>query len=359
MLDLQVWGTALCVASVLFLRIEYRQYKISRADKAERESFWRSKYFFEWLKEILLILLGYAVAYTLSTTSAETRDRENKIKILSAYQIDIFSEYKNNDKLINNKERIPESKSNVRNGEDIFIADLLRGTEAFDFSEDIRQYLNDEGQKIRSNYNAMQDEDDASNLQAILSQINSSYDNIMQLLNLEIEYYRKNITEFNVREQYEEYLKSKEMEESIDYGYRVELRVRIDGAEDQTWRNNINAQVGDVVEFRAQYKNVSDSVQSNVMIKNVPPKNLKIIPGSTVLYNARYPEGKAVESDAVSSQPFEIGSYSPGANALVDFKAEVIDRSLQSGSNTLVNWTQCGIGNITIQDYACITIQLE
>lgn len=145
-----------------------------------------------------------------------------------------------------------------------------------------------------------------------------------------------------------------------DSGYRILLRVRLDGDEDKSWKTSVNAQVGDIVEFLAEYKNVSDTTHTNVMIKNIPPKNLEIISGTTMLFNSNHPSGMILNDvDAIETQPFNIGHYNPNSNAYISFKAKVINVSLQPGSNTLVNWTQCGVGDVTIQDYACVVLNYE
>lgn len=87
-----------------------------------------------------------------------------------------------------------------------------------------------------------------------------------------------------------------------DSGYRILLRVRLDGDEDKSWKTSVNAQVGDIVEFLAEYKNVSDTTHTNVMIKNIPPKNLEIISGTTMLFNSNHPSGMILNDvDAIDT----------------------------------------------------------
>ena len=241
----------------------------------------------------------------------------------------------------------------------MFIADLLNK----DISNATRRYLNKAGYEIRCNYNLLQDEQNITYMSKYVDRINSEYDNIIHLLELEIEYQRGNITEFAIQEQYEASISSKGPDDPevllADSGYRILLRVRLDGDEDKSWKTSVNAQVGDIVEFLAEYKNVSDDTHTNVMIKNIPPKNLEIISGTTKLFNSNHPNGGTLDADAIEAQPFNIGHYAPNSNAYISFKAKVINVSLQPGSNTLVNWTQCGVGNVTIQDYAYVILNYE
>ena len=138
--------------------------------------------------------------------------------------------------------------------------------------------------------------------------------------------------------------------------YRVEQRVRLAGTD--AWKTNVqNVQVGDKLEFRIQYINISDEVQRSVMIRDVLPKNLSYISGTTVLTNAAYTLN--IDQDTLVTTGINIGHYEPGANALVDFTAEVIDVDLRNGSNTLVNWSQCGIGRVTLQGYATVQLYMK
>ncbi len=142
----------------------------------------------------------------------------------------------------------------------------------------------------------------------------------------------------------------------FDTSYTIEQKVRIAG--ESGWNNYVNSKVGDKVEFQIQYKNTSDDAdpQNNVMIKDILPKNLRYVPGSTKLYNGNHPNGASVDQDTLVTTGINIGSYAKNANAFVRFTAEVIDEDLAEGSNTLVNWAQGGVGSKTIQDYASVML---
>lgn len=141
----------------------------------------------------------------------------------------------------------------------------------------------------------------------------------------------------------------------FDTEYRVEQRVRLAGTTE--WQNHIDdVEVGDILEFRIQYKNISeDNIQENVMIKDILPDNLRYLSGTTTLINSNS-TWTDYGRDSLFTTGVNIGHYAAGANALIDFTAEVVDNSLQDGSNTLVNWSQCGVGQKTIQDYASVTV---
>lgn len=144
------------------------------------------------------------------------------------------------------------------------------------------------------------------------------------------------------------------------YDFLVEVDVRIKNDDDKTWRHFVDANVGDVVEFRIQYRNVSRQRHENVMIKNELADNLIYVENSTIAYNANHPYGTPIdEPSGVITSGINIGSYDVRSNAFVQFSAIVADKNLQYGRNMLYIWSQAGVKGITSQDYACVFVQLD
>ncbi len=141
-----------------------------------------------------------------------------------------------------------------------------------------------------------------------------------------------------------------------DYDFTVEKKVRIVGDADRTWKETVDAKVGDKVEFLIEYKNTSDKDQAHVTIKDTLPKNLRYVAGSTIIKNAGHPNGAKVNEDHIVGDGLRIGTYGPGANAYLKFTAEVIDNSLGCGHNALINWAQAGVGDTTRRDSASVTL---
>lgn len=137
--------------------------------------------------------------------------------------------------------------------------------------------------------------------------------------------------------------------------FMVEQKVRL--VDTDEWGKAIEAQIGDIVEFQIQYKNISDDDQDNVMVKDILPSSLHYVPGTTKVYNSVNRDGIEIEQDYIATdKAIKIGNYKPGANAYVRFSAEVVGDNLRSGSNTLVNWSQCCVQNVTLQDFAAVTV---
>lgn len=139
--------------------------------------------------------------------------------------------------------------------------------------------------------------------------------------------------------------------------FKVEQHVRIIGGE-KKWSNYVNAKIGDIVEFRISYKNISASdTQRQVAIKDILPKSLKYVSDTTKLTNATYPNGTVLNpGEAIVANGINIGDYTAGSNAYIYLRAQVVEDGLACGVNTLFNWSQCGIGNITIQDYSIVSV---
>lgn len=146
--------------------------------------------------------------------------------------------------------------------------------------------------------------------------------------------------------------------EDSKVGFMTESHVRLADNEDRTWYSSVDAKVGDKVQFRIGYKNTSDKKQDGVVIKDILPSNLQYVTGSSVIKNSSHPNGAKVLQDYLVEDGLRIGNYSPEANAYLYFTAEVVDEDLVEGTNTLVNWGQAGVGEITIQDHADVIMNI-
>lgn len=136
-------------------------------------------------------------------------------------------------------------------------------------------------------------------------------------------------------------------------GFVVMQKIRLAGAKE--WFASVDAKIGDTVEIQIQYKNIGEVLQEDVMIRDVLPPNLDYISETTKIYNAKY-DG-SILSDGITEQGVNLGNYTPGSNAYVRFSAKIVDVNLAPGSNTLVNWSQAGVGPVTLNDYATVVVQ--
>ena len=163
--------------------------------------------------------------------------------------------------------------------------------------------------------------------------------------------------------QYDSYVTIK-VKAVFDREFTVSKKVRVVGAEDQTWKASVDAKIGDIVEFRIEYINKSDYNHTNVGIRDVLPDNLEYILGTTKLKNNGDCKNWCTnEDDTIATEGINIGHYAPNSNAIIYLRAKVVDNSLACGSNTLVNWGQGYVTingeKIMLQDYANVVVNYE
>ncbi|MBR0431388.1 DUF11 domain-containing protein [Candidatus Saccharibacteria bacterium] len=135
--------------------------------------------------------------------------------------------------------------------------------------------------------------------------------------------------------------------------YLVEKQVRVKGTTE--WKESVDAKVGDTVEYRIHYKNTTSAATKDVMVKDVLPKNMEYVKGTTMLYNATNPKGIA-RDDTITTTGVNIGGYAVKGDGYVVFSAKVVDKTLVCGTNKLVNWGQVGVGKETRQDSADVLV---
>ena len=143
----------------------------------------------------------------------------------------------------------------------------------------------------------------------------------------------------------------------LNNSYKVEKTVRKAGDSDKTWKDTVDANTGDTVEYQIYFENTTGQHVDNVMIKDVLPNNMELVKGTTVLYNETNPKGLKYTDETIATTGINIGSYGDGANAYVRFQAKVVDKSMVCGTNKLVNWGQAGIGKTTLQDNAFVMVK--
>ena len=143
-----------------------------------------------------------------------------------------------------------------------------------------------------------------------------------------------------------------------DTEFTLEKQVRLKDGEDKTWQDSVNAQIGDEVEFKITYTNTSKSdAEQRPVLRDVLPANLEYVPGTTMVYNATYPNGASLDDGQLTSDGGVIlGYYSGQSNLIVVFTAKVVDENLACGSNTLVNWGRATVNETVLQDHAEVVL---
>lgn len=125
--------------------------------------------------------------------------------------------------------------------------------------------------------------------------------------------------------------------------------VRIDGT--KTWNDSITANKGAVVEYQLSYKNTGTMKQNDVVLKDVLPKGVTYVPGTSELINSANPNGKKLD-DGIKGGGMNIGNYSPGANAFLYFKAKIDGNAC----DVLVNTAAAETDNGNVRDTATVNV---
>lgn len=141
--------------------------------------------------------------------------------------------------------------------------------------------------------------------------------------------------------------------------FTVQTSVRLVGDTDKTWKKEVDAKIGDKVEFQIEYKNTSSITHEKVVINDILPSNLRYVPGSTRIANGNYPTGAQIKEDDIVATGIFIGNYKPNGNALVRFYAEVVNDNFTCGDFVLHNWGRASVGNKLVQDSAAVNVELS
>lgn len=151
----------------------------------------------------------------------------------------------------------------------------------------------------------------------------------------------------------------------FDKEFYVENKVRLANyGSDPSWKNEVDAEIGDLIEFQMQYKNLSDIRQPSVGVRFVLPESLRYVEGSTYLFNTVHPNGAHIKEDTILTNGVNIGNYFAGANGYLRITAEVVGDTMADGENVLVTWIQGQAGpeigkQIVLQDYAKVNVYKE
>jgi len=145
-------------------------------------------------------------------------------------------------------------------------------------------------------------------------------------------------------------------------GYQIQKVARIQGEGNDKWRKEVNAKIGDKVEWEIYFQNIGSTLLSNVSVLDVIPSFNKVVPGSIKLYNTSNPSGYTFPDSAIQANGkqvnLNISDYAPGANAYVRLTTEIQNvTELQCGVQQMANVvyvTPQGLG--TLNDNAKVNV---
>ena len=127
---------------------------------------------------------------------------------------------------------------------------------------------------------------------------------------------------------------------------------------EKSWVETANAKSGDTVQFQIHAKNTGSAGIQNLVIRDILPKGLNYVAGSTKLYNTSNPKGLKVSDNIIQNSGINIGTYQVNGDAYVRFDATVAaEKDLPvCGENTLTNIAQASDQKIVKNDTASVRI---
>ena len=145
-------------------------------------------------------------------------------------------------------------------------------------------------------------------------------------------------------------------QEKTDIDLAKTVRNKTNG--EKTWTETVSAKGGDTVQFQIHAKNTGSAGIQNLVIRDILPKGLNYVAGSTKLYNTSNPKGLKVSDNVIQNSGINIGSYQPNGDAYVRFDATVsAENSLPvCGDNTLTNIAQASDQKIVKNDTASVKV---
>ena len=147
-----------------------------------------------------------------------------------------------------------------------------------------------------------------------------------------------------------------QQQEKTDIDLAKTVRNKTNG--EKTWVETVNAKSGDTVQFQIHAKNTGSAGIQNLVIRDILPKGLNYVAGSTKLYNTSNPKGLKVSDNIIQNSGINIGSYQPNGDAFVRFDATVsAEQDLTvCGENTLTNIAQASDQKIVKNDTASVKV---
>ena len=147
-----------------------------------------------------------------------------------------------------------------------------------------------------------------------------------------------------------------QQQEKTDIDLAKTVRNKTNG--EKTWAETVNAKGGDTVQFQIHAKNTGSAGIQNLVIRDILPKGLNYIAGTTKLYNTSNPKGLKVSDNIIQNSGINIGSYQPNGDAFVRFDATVsAETDLPvCGENTLTNIAQASDQKIIKNDTASVKV---
>lgn len=128
----------------------------------------------------------------------------------------------------------------------------------------------------------------------------------------------------------------------------------------KTWTDDAKAKPGSTVKYAISYQNTGTNQQDNVSVRDMLPKGVTYVNGSTYITNQTTGGQPKKASDGITTVGYNAGSYQPKGNVLFTFDATLpkVD-ALECGTNKLVNTARVTTNAGYKEDTANVTVDRE
>ena len=148
--------------------------------------------------------------------------------------------------------------------------------------------------------------------------------------------------------------------------FEIHCAVRKQGTEE--WKDNLDVQVGDTIEFDISYTNHANKTLEGVLAKLSLPDSLEFVPGSGkikrrvyISSDAENPQAEVEETlrDSLVGSGANIGDYSIEDDGYVYASAVVLDKNLSEGNNILNPSIEISAENIMVKSNVTLNVKKE
>ncbi len=113
------------------------------------------------------------------------------------------------------------------------------------------------------------------------------------------------------------------------------------------WKSSLNAKTGDTVSWLLTFKNTGSAIMQKVVLRDLIPKDLTIVPGTVTWIDSNHPSGKVLPDTAITGSGVNLGDYTGnGAGGSIRFRTTV---NKNPGECTITNVAYAKADNIAEQ----------
>ena len=148
--------------------------------------------------------------------------------------------------------------------------------------------------------------------------------------------------------------------------YVIQKSARLAGEGADKWRENVNAKIGDTIEWRIEFRNIGSTTLNDVVVLDELPPYMTAEMGTVKLINSNhpvaspymFPDTAIQQKDGKIYVNTQIGDYLPNSNGFVRFSSKIIsDPKISCDNHKLTNKsyaTPSGYG--AVSSYAYVTV---